>query len=208
MSRPRSVTVLVADDHPLYREAVANAVRMSSELALVAQVGSGRAALDAILRLEPAVAVLDVRMGDFGGLDVVLALAECESRTRVVLLSAYPKTGRLDQSPEAGSTVAGYLTKDASGVAIRDAILTAGRGERLTDARPTDQRSAANAGLSARELEILSLTAAGASAPEIGRRLFLSPTTVKTHLQHTYAKLGVADRAAAVAEGMRRGLLE
>lgn len=208
MSRNGPITVLVADDHPLYRDAVANAVRMSGELALIAQLGTGRAALEAIIRLDPAVAVLDVRMGDFGGLDVALALAERGSRTRVVLLSAYPKAGLLDRSPPAQRTVAGYLTKDASGVAIRDAIVAAARGARLGGPPPAGDGGAPSAGLTARELEILSLTAGGASAPEIGRRLFLSPTTVKSHLQNAYAKLGVADRAAAVAEGMRRGLLE
>lgn len=208
MTGAGAVSVLVADDHPLFREAVANVVRMSSELSLVAEVTTGREALDAIVRLAPAVAVLDVRMGGFGGLDVALALVERGSRTRIVLLSAFPGAGLLDRNPQAHDIVAGYLTKDASAVFIRRAILMAARGEHLSDVRSATERSAARTGLSARELEILSLTAAGQSAPMIGRQLMLSPTTVKSHLQNTYAKLGVADRAAAVAEGMRRGLLE
>ncbi len=208
MSARAQVSVLVADDHPLYRNAVANAVQMSAELALVAEESTGRAALEAILGLEPDVAILDVRMADFGGVEVAAEVTQRRLRTRIVLLSAYPQAGLLDRKPELRSTVSGYLTKDASGVSIRAAILAAARGERLVG-RPSAGEGAGGAtGLSARELEVLALTADGASAPEIAAELFLSPTTVKTHLQHAYAKLGVTDRAAAVAEGMRRGLLD
>ena len=206
MSLRPPVTVLVADDHPLYRDAVANAVRMSGELSLVAAAGSGREALDAIVTLEPDVAVLDVRMGDFGGVEVATAVAERKLRTRVVLLSAYPHAGLLDRTPRLWNTVAGYLTKDASGVNIRAAIAAAARGEQFGDHNGGTGRTPG--GLTARELEVLVLTAAGASAPDIASQLSLSPTTIKTHLQHVYAKLGVGDRAAAVAEGMRRGLLD
>ncbi len=108
MSARAQVSVLVADDHPLYRDAVANAVRMSAELALVAEESTGRAALEAIVGLEPDVAVLDVRMADFGGVEVAAEVAQRKLRTRIVLLSAYPQAGLLDRRTDLRSTLSGY----------------------------------------------------------------------------------------------------
>ena len=208
------VRVLVADDHPLYREALADTVRQRPDLELVAKVASGREALAEIRNRPPDVAVLEVKMPDLDGMDVVDAVTRDDLPTRVVLLSAFVDSALAYRALGAGA--AGYLSKDSTGERICDAIAAVSRGETVLDPaaqagvaheirmRVEDERPA----LTSREREILRLTADGCSAPQIAERLYLSPTTVRTHLQHLYDKLGVSDRAAAVAEAMRRRLLE
>ena len=206
--------MLVADDHPVYREGIVRAVKERPDLELVGEAGDGREALDEIKRLEPDVAVLDIRMPRLDGTQVLSALRRDGVSTEVLFLSAF-------MEPElAYSTVAsgarGYLSKEASRQEICDAIVTVARGG--TALAPEVQAGLASAvrdreradapSLSPREQEVLRLIAEGLSAPEIGKQIHLSPATVKTHLHTLYEKLGVSERAAAVAEGMRRGLLE
>ena len=210
----RRVRVLVADDHPLFREALADTIAQRPELELLAKVASGREALSKIRGTPTDVAVLDMKMPELGGMDVVDAVTRDELPTRVLLLSAFLDSALAYRALGAGA--AGYLSKDATGEHICEAILAVARGETVLDPeiqagvaheirmRADDERPA----LTAREREILRLTADGRSAPQIAEQLFLSPTTVRTHLQHLYEKLGVSDRAAAVAEAMRQRLLE
>ena len=210
---PRT-TVLVADDHPVYREGIVRAVKERPELELVGEVATGREALELITALRPDVAILDMMMPGLDGRRVLNAIERERIATRVLFVSAY-----LDSEivfAAIGGGARGYLSKEATRQQICDAVSAIARGEtvlapevqtglaREIQLRSNDDRPV----LTAREREVLRLTADGLSAPEIGERLFLSPATVKTHLQHLYGKLGVSDRAAAVAEAMRRGLLE
>jgi two-component system, NarL family, nitrate/nitrite response regulator NarL len=213
-TKTRRVRIYVADDHPLYREGVVRAIKERPDFELVGEAGDGKQALSDIERLKPDVAVLDVKMPGVDGIRVLNAVERDGIETRVVFLSAYLDSAVVYRALAAGA--AGYLSKDSNRQSICDAVAAVARGDavfapeiqggiareirmRENDGRPT---------LTPREREILNLTAEGCTAPEIGRRLYLSPTTVKTHLQHLYEKLGVSDRAAAVAEAMRRGLLE
>ena len=210
----RRVRVYVADDHPMYREGLVRAIRERPDLEVVGESSDGWTALPEIRDLEPDVALLDVRMPGLSGTDVLNAIAREHLPTRVVFLSAHVDSDLVYRAVAMGA--AGYLSKEADRATIFDAVAAAARGEtvlapevqgglatqiqlRETEARPV---------LSPREQEILRMIADGGSAPEIARLLHLSPSTVKTHLQSLYEKLGVSDRAAAVAEAMRRGLLE
>jgi two-component system nitrate/nitrite response regulator NarL len=206
--------VLVADDHPLYREGVVRAIKERADLELVAECDDGRKALDEIARLRPDVAVLDVKMPELDGTAVLNAVERDGIGTRVVFLSAYLEGAVVYAAVSGGA--AAYLSKESDRQEICDSIAAVARGEtilapeaqagiaREVRLRREDDRPA----LTSREREILELTARGRSAPQIAGQLFLSTATVKTHLQHLYEKLGVSDRAAAVAEAMRRGLLE
>jgi two-component system nitrate/nitrite response regulator NarL len=213
MTRAR-VRVLVADDHPLFREAVVRAVRERPEFELVAEVGDGRAALEAIVEHAPDVAVLDVKMPQLTGLQVLNAVRRDGHATRVILLSAFLDGAVAFEGVAAGA--AAYLSKEADRRRIMDAVAAVHRGETVFDpeiqaglaAEIRARGSTERPSLSPREREVLGAIAEGRSAPEIGRELYLSTATVKSHLQSLYEKLGVSDRAAAVAEAMRRGLLE
>lgn len=214
MPAPR-ITVLVADDHPLFREGIARAVSGRPELQLVGEVGDGRAALEAIRASAPAVAVVDLRLPGLDGVAIANAVARDGLPTRVLLLSAFTEPQLVYEAMAAGA--AGYFSKDADRDAVLDAIGAVARGESRVDpalqgALFTELRQRASADdrpvLTPRELEVVRRMAAGLSAPAIGRELHLATATVKTHQAHVYEKLGVGDRAAAVAEAMRRGLLE
>jgi two-component system, NarL family, nitrate/nitrite response regulator NarL len=208
-----AVRVVVADDHPLYREALSRAVSSRPELELVAEVETGREALAEIERLAPDVAVLDVKMPDVSGTDVLASLALTGCQTRVMLVSGYVESHLAYEAIAAGA--AAFFSKLASASEICDAILAVSRGQVVLPpdvqggiAYEIQLRAAAERpAITEREREILQLTARGASAKDVGARLGVSPGTVKSHLRHVYEKLGVSDRAAAVAEAMRRGIL-
>jgi two-component system nitrate/nitrite response regulator NarL len=208
------IRVLVADDHPLYRESVMRAVCGRPELELVESCGDGRTALERIRELEPDVAVLDIRLPGLTGVEIAAALARERSQTRPLLLSAFTDAALVYEALAAGAT--GYITKDSNRREICEAVERVARDEIVVSpmlsgglAQQIRQRSVdSGPRLTAREHEVLTLTADGRSAPAIARELHLSTATIKTHLQHVYEKLGVSDRAAAVAEAMRQKLLE
>lgn len=198
----------------MYREGVVSALRRRAEITSVAEAASGREALEVLGRLQPDVALLDIQMADLDGVHVARVISRDSLPTRTVFLSAYYDQEIVYKALAAGA--AGYLSKDARGNEIADAVVAVARGETVLGRdiqaavaqriRQTAEQT--QPALSAREREVLQLVSAGLSAPEVARRLNLSPTTVKTHLQRVYEKLGVGDRAAAVAEAMRRQLLE
>jgi two-component system nitrate/nitrite response regulator NarL len=208
------IRVLVADDHPLYREAVVRAVRARPEFELIAQAEDGREALGIIREQTPDIAVLDVQMPSLGGVEVVRAVARDDLPTRVVLLSAHLESDTVYAAVAHG--VRAYLSKAWPAERICDALLAVNRGEVILPeevqaglaAAIRSHAQADRPALSRREHEVLVLIAQGKTAPAIGQSLHVSPATVKTHLKTLYEKLGVSDRAAAVAEAMRRGLIE
>jgi two-component system nitrate/nitrite response regulator NarL len=205
--------VLIADDHPVYLDGLAAAIGRTSDLQLVATCRNGADALERIRAEPPDVAVLDLRMPRLGAKEVLEELAEDGTACRVLVLSLHVGGEQVHECLSLGA--AGYVAKDADRAEICEAIRGVAQGRTVLsgDAQAamaielTLRRSAARSLLSAREREILHLLAGGASAPDIAGRLHLSTATVKTHLHNLYEKLEVSDRAAAVAEGMRRGLI-
>lgn len=212
-ARDDAVRVLVADDHPLFRRGMVQAIERRAELTLVGEHADGESALEAIRETKPDIALLDVRMPKLTGIEVLETLAPDGLPTRIVLLSGYPDPDAVYRAISAGA--AGFLAKSAPGSEICERLVAVARGEIVLAPEVQSElagqlRKAQPGGalLSPREQEILGLIAAGELAPDIARRLGLSPATVRTHLQHLYEKLGVSDRAAAVAAAMRRGMLD
>lgn len=214
MPAPERITVYVADDHPVFREAVGRAIKSRPEFELVGQTGDGRDALAEIRLLAPSVAILDYQLPSLTGVEILRAVQRDSVPTRVIMLSADDSGPLVYEAVQAGA--AGFLTKLATLADISDAVATVARGGTVIapevqsglvgEVRAQSQPETPL--LSARESEILRLIADGLSTPQIGTRLFISSSTVKTHVRNLFEKLGVSDRAAAVAEGMRRGLLE
>ena len=214
MKVPR-VTVLVADDHPLFRDGIVRAIRERPNLDVVGDVSDGREALDRIRELQPDVVVLDLKLPELDGLQILNALRRDASASRVLILSAFTEGPLVHSVLAAGA--AGYLAKTVERAEVCDAIQAVARGETvlppsLQAGLVAEVRALGAAPerpwLTEREHEVLVLIAEGLSAPGVAARLHLAPGTVKTHLGHLYDKLGVSDRAACVAEAMRRGLLE
>ncbi|MCH0566462.1 MULTISPECIES: response regulator transcription factor [unclassified Streptomyces] len=208
------IRVVVADDHPLYRAGVTRALNQSGQAQVVAEAADGAEALDLIRAHEPDVAVVDYQLPKLDGIAVVRAVVRDRLPTRALLLSAYTDDALIFNAVQEGA--AGYLGKDASVNEIVDSVARVHRGgtvlpDNLTTALMDQVRRHAAADrvtLSERETQVLCAFAAGQSIPQIAEELYLAPSTVKTHTQRLYEKLGVSDRAAAVAEAMRRGLLE
>jgi two-component system, NarL family, nitrate/nitrite response regulator NarL len=210
----KRVRVIVADDHPLYRDGVVRALLASGQVEIVAEADDGRSALEGIREHLPDVALLDYKLPELDGVAITNAIVREQLPTRVLLVSAYTDSGVVYKALETG--VAGFLSKEARRDEIVDGVLACARGENVV---PPDvaaglvseirlRRQDDAPALTPREQEILHLIAAGKSLPEIAKELYLGLTTVKTHVQHLYSKLGVSDRAAAVAIAMRRGLIE
>jgi two-component system, NarL family, nitrate/nitrite response regulator NarL len=206
------VRVIIADDHPLFRAALSETIAGSDQLEDVATAKDGQEALELIRDHNPDVAVLDMRMPRLDGREVVRRVRQAELPTRILFVSEYHGGELVLQALTAGG--AGYLSKSASAEEICASIVRIARGDAVlpsdigTDLASTlRERGDTGTRLTARELGVLELIAEGESANVIAQRLHLAVPTVKTHIQNLYAKLGVNDRGAAVAEAMRRGLV-
>ncbi|MBJ8345334.1 response regulator transcription factor [Antrihabitans sp. YC2-6] len=208
------VRVVVADDHPLLRDGVVRALVSSGVIDVVAEADDGLAALALIKEHAPQVALVDYRMPGLDGAQVAAAVRRDGLATRVLLLSAHDESAIVFHALQEGA--AGFLPKESTRAEIVAGVLECAKGRDVLApsmavglAGEIRRRSeTAGPSLSKRELEVLNLIARGNSIPSIAGELFLAPSTVKTHVQRLYEKLGVSDRAAAVAEAMRRGLLE
>jgi two-component system, NarL family, nitrate/nitrite response regulator NarL len=208
------IRVLTAGTQPLIQESVARAIRQRPAFRLVGEVLDGGDALGEIMRLVPDVAVLQMQPPALDARAVLRALRRRGIATHVLILGDVDHPG--DAYDALAEGAAGWLTPAATREELYDAVLLAGRGDvylpREFHGDLVNEIRLRSRGdrtlLSPRELQILELIANGWSGPRIARELQIGVGTVKTHTAHVLDKLGVDDRAAAVAEGMRRGLLD
>ncbi|MCH5643525.1 MULTISPECIES: response regulator transcription factor [unclassified Gordonia (in: high G+C Gram-positive bacteria)] len=208
------VTVVVVDDHPFFRDGLARGLTSSGRISVVGEAGDGRAGLDMIRETAPDVAVVDYQMPGMTGADVAHAVTRDGLSTRVLLLSAVTDAPIVFEALQRGAS--GYLSKDSDRDAIVGGVMRVAKGETVVPAELAgglvDQIRMHTApetpALSERESQVLAGFARGLSIPQLAAELFIGASTVKTHTQRLYEKLGVSDRAAAVAEGLRRGLID
>jgi DNA-binding NarL/FixJ family response regulator len=202
-------SVVIVDDEAMVRDGL----RLILELGGVAVAGEARDGAEAFVVVSerrPDVVLMDLRMPGMDGVSAIRELAARGVSARVLVLTTYDTDTDVLPAIEAGAT--GYLLKDAPRDELIRAVKAAARGESVLSPSVASVvlgqvRSPAAEPLSAREFEVLELVARGTTNREAAAKLFISEATVKTHLLHIYAKLGVNDRAAAVAEGFNRGLL-
>ena len=204
------IRLLIADDHPVVRDGLSSMFARDPEFEVLGEAADGAEAVRLARDLRPDVILMDLRMPGVDGLTAITELARQGIPTRVLVLTTYDTDSHVLPAIEAGAT--GYLLKDAPRAELLRAVRAAAHGEAVLSpsvaARLMSRFRAPGAGpLSQRELEVLELVASGATNREAAARLFITEATVKTHLLNIYAKLGVGDRAAAVAEAFNRGLL-
>jgi DNA-binding NarL/FixJ family response regulator len=210
MTDPEPITVLIVDDHPIVRDGLRGIFTGDQRFEVVGEAANGAEAITLAQAQRPHVVLMDLRMPGVDGVSAIRTLAELGVASRVLVLTTYDTDSDVLPAIEAGAT--GYLLKDAPREELFRAVQAAARGQAvLSPAVATrlmgQMRAPAAEPLSARELEVLGLIARGRSNREAAAELFISEATVKTHLLHVYAKLGVSDRAAAVAVAYDRGLL-
>jgi DNA-binding NarL/FixJ family response regulator len=215
---PEPIRVLLADDHPVYRDGLAALLASVDGLEVVATAEDGAAAVALATELQPDVVVMDVQMPGLDGIEATRRLTAASPHIGVVMLTMAEEDATLFSAMQAGAT--GYLLKGANQAEITRAVTAVARGEaifgpaiarRIADffaAGPAVGSAAEQAfpQLTAREREILELVAAGRSNAQIASTLFLSPKTVRNNVSNIFAKLHVADRAEAIVRAREAGL--
>jgi DNA-binding NarL/FixJ family response regulator len=223
MSEASSVRVVLADDQRLVRESLATLLGLLDGIELVATASDGEEALALAARHDPDIVLMDLRMPRMDGIEATSLLRERQPNVRVIALTTYADDESVLGVLRAGAR--GYLTKDASSQDIRSAILTVAAGDAALDPAVQCHVVAALAGngvgppdpssppapelpddLTPREAEVLALIAEGLTNAEIAERLVVSPTTIKSHINHLFAKAGLRDRTQAVNYAYRTGI--
>jgi DNA-binding NarL/FixJ family response regulator len=204
------VTVLIADDHPVVRAGLLAMLSAEPGLEVVAEAASGDEAALLAARHRPDVVLTDLRMPGSGGLTAIQRITAEVPGVRVVVLTTYDSDADILPAVEAGA--AGYLLKDTPRAGLVNAIFAAARGETVlaptvAGRLVTRLRAPQPEALSARETAVLAAASQGLTNAQIGRALFISEATVKTHLLRAYAKLGVSGRTAAVTKAIETGML-
>ena len=209
------IRVLIVDDHAVVREGLLTFLELQDDIEVVGEAADGQEALERAAELAPDVILMDLVMPRLDGVGAMRELRATAPSSRVIVLTSFLEDERLLPAIQAGA--AGYLLKNAEPAELIRAIRAARRGEavidptaaaRLVHALSGGARTAAEAErLTAREREVLRLIAAGQSNKRIARTLGISEKTVKTHVGHVLAKLGVTDRTQAAVLALRDGLL-
>ena len=210
------LTVLIADDHPLVREALHRTLEGEEDIEVVAEAGNGEEAVKLASELKPSVAVMDIVMPKLNGIEATRKIKEIAPDTAILILTAYDDDEYVLGLLDAGA--AGYLLKSARGRDLVGAIRAIMSGESVLHPKiiakllkratvaPAEEHKASDL-LSERESEVLKLVTSGMSNKEIAEKLFLSQRTVKAHLTSVFNKLNVASRSEAIVKGLQWGLV-
>lgn len=204
------IRVLIADDHPVVREGIRAVLQTQPDLEVIGEAASGAEAIELARGMRPDVTLMDLQMPDPDGPAAIAAIRDDDPDAKILVLTTYDTDGDISRAVDAGAT--GYLLKDSPREQLFDAIRATARGQaalspavaaRLLVRARTSQADA----LTSREIDVLTAVATGLSNKDIARQLHISEATVKTHLLHIFAKLGVADRTAAVTTALGRGII-
>lgn len=204
------IRLLLVDDHPVVRTGLHGMLASQADFMIVGEADDGGAAIALAAELQPDVVLMDLRLPVLDGVAATAQIRSRQPSTQVLVLTTYDSDADIVRALAAGAV--GYLLKDTPREELYRAIRAAAHGQAtLAPAVATRLisrvRAPADEELSAREIEVLAEVARGASNKEVGRSLHISEATVKTHLIHIFAKLGVDDRTAAVTKALERGLL-
>ena len=201
----KPIRILVTDDHPVVRAGIIGMFSGHSEFEIVGEAAHGEAAVALAHQLQPDVILMDLRMPILSGIEAMQRILSTHPGIRILVLTTYDSDQDIHTALNAGA--AGYLLKDAPREELYHAVRLAVQGKTALGMTVSIRLLEQKDGLSERETAVLSLAAQGDTSKEIGKKLHISEATVKTHLKNIYAKLGVADRAAAVALALERNII-
>jgi DNA-binding NarL/FixJ family response regulator len=204
------IRVLIADDHPVVRDGIRAVLGTQPDLQVIGEAATGSEAVELARRLQPDVILMDLQMPQMDGAAAIATIRAHDPQAKILVLTTYDTDSDITRAIDAGAT--GYLLKDTPRNHLFDALRAAVRGEAALSptvaARLLARMRAPQAdALTSREIDVLTAAARGLNNREIGRRLYISEATVKTHLLHIFAKLDVSDRTAAVTLAIERGII-
>jgi DNA-binding NarL/FixJ family response regulator len=201
------IRVMICEDHVVVREGLVALLEAHDDFQVVAQVGDGAAALSQYRQHRPDVTVMDLRMPKLDGIEVIRVLRREDPTGRFLVLTTYDSEDDVTRALQAGAS--GYLLKGTNRTTLREAIRAVHAGRRFVPAEVAERvLPGGGEALTEREAAVLREIAGGLSNREIGARLGISESTVKTHVNHLLAKLGVTDRTKALVLAVRRGLVQ
>jgi DNA-binding NarL/FixJ family response regulator len=211
-----AIRVVLGDDHTLVREGLRRSMETADGVEVIGEASNGADMVRLAKEARPDVVVLDIRMPEMDGIEAARRITTELDSVRVIMLTAYDDRHFVVEAVRAGAR--GYVLKSKDAEHLLEAVRLVHEGHMVIDPELVvalaDELSVAktrDAGaetLTEREVEVLQLLAFGYTNRDIAKRLYISPDTVKTHLEHIYQKLGASDRTAAVAEAFRRRLIE
>jgi DNA-binding NarL/FixJ family response regulator len=207
-NEPARIRVLTVDDHPLLRQGIGALVGAQKDMVLVAQAATGEEGLREFRAQKPDVTLLDLRLPDMSGVDVLRAIRAEFPEARVVMLTTFEGDVEIRRSLDAGAR--GYLLKTMPPAELMDAIRQVHAGKKRIPPAVAAQLAEhlADEALTPREVDVLRLVAGGNRNKDVADRLSISEETVKVHVKHVMDKLGAADRTEAVAIAIRRGIIQ
>jgi DNA-binding NarL/FixJ family response regulator len=202
------IRVLIADDHVIVTAGLASIIGLQPDMMVIAEAANGREAVDLWHKHRPDVALLDLRMPMLDGVGAIAEIHKEDPAARVIVLTTYDTDNEIYRAIKAGAK--GYVLKDARREELLDCIRRVSRGETCIPQSLIEKLAAgvSSEPLTGRELDVLALLARGKSNKEIGVNLYISETTVKTHLRSIFTKLNVLSRTEAIAVASRRGLVQ
>ena len=208
MSNGNTIGILVADDHPVVRQGLAAMIERESDMTVLGQASNGREAVELFREHRPEITLMDLRMPEMDGVAAITAIREEFPAARIIVLTTYDRDEDIFRALQAGAK--GYLLKDAPQEELFAAIrsVRTGRTHISPEIGAKFIERSSSPVVTAREIDVLRLIVAGKSNQEIASALFISESTVKTHINHVLDKLDASDRAQAISIALKRGIVQ
>jgi DNA-binding NarL/FixJ family response regulator len=208
MSTANSIRVFTVDDHPLLREGIATLIKSQPDMVLVSEAATGRDAIQQFQKHRPDVTLMDLRLPDMNGIDVMIAIRTEFPDARIIMLTTFEGDVEIQRALEAGAR--GYMLKSMPPKELLEVIrqVHAGKKRIPPEIAAHIAEHISDEALTEREVEVLREIAGGNRNRDIAEKLFITEETVKVHIKHIMEKLGASDRTQAVAIGVRRGIIQ
>jgi DNA-binding NarL/FixJ family response regulator len=208
MSASTFIRILTVDDHPLLRQGISAMIRSQRDMELVAEASTGKEGLERFREHRPDITLMDLRLPDMNGVDVMAAIRAEFPDARIIVLTTFEGDVEIQRALEAGAR--GYLLKSMPPKELLDGIRQVHAGKKRIPPEIVAQLAEhlSDEALTSREVEVLREVAGGNRNRDIAERLFISEETVKVHVKHVMEKLGASDRTEAVAIAIRRGIIQ